>query len=163
KLPVFSDVMATRPGSALLAGDFSPETVRTVEVSANAFRFLGVRPIFGRGIEPSDVGFNGEAQAVTVLSFGRWQKLFGSETNVLGKPRRLDVQLYTIIGVMAPRFGWWTDDGLWKPMAVDSRVQRGVFPIVRLHAGVSPVAARQQLHQLQLELAKVNTDGFPNE
>src|ERR1043165_3177730 len=66
KLPVFSDVMSTRPGNALLSGEFSPETVRTVEVSANAFRFLGVRPLFGRGIEPSDVQPNGEADPVAV-------------------------------------------------------------------------------------------------
>src|ERR1041384_500057 len=92
KLPVFSDVMSTRPGNALLSGEFSPETVRTVEVSANAFRFLGVRPLFGRGIEPSDVQPNGEADPVAVLSFGRWQRLFGSDTNILGKTLRLDDQ-----------------------------------------------------------------------
>src|SRR6516164_8439391 len=45
-LPAFSEVMATRPGSLLLSGEFAPETVRAVEVSANAFRFLGVRPLF---------------------------------------------------------------------------------------------------------------------
>src|SRR5579862_9184696 len=39
KLPVFSDVMATGPGSALLTGDFAPETIRAVRVSANGFQF----------------------------------------------------------------------------------------------------------------------------
>jgi predicted permease len=163
RLPAFSDTMATRPGSLLLGGEFAPETVRVVEVTANAFRFLGVHPLFGRTIEPSDVRSNGEAEAVAVLSFGRWQKLFSSDTNILGKTLRLDDQPYTIVGVMPPRFGWWTDNGLWVPMAIDSRVERGVFPLARLKPGVPSSAGQQQLHTLQKELAKANPRGFPKE
>ena len=163
RLPAFSEVMATRPGSLLLGGDFPPETVRAIKVSANAFRFLGVRPLFGRTIEPSDVRSSGEPEPITVLSFGRWQRLFGNDTNVLGKTLRLDDQPYTIVGVMPPRFGWWTDNGLWIPMAVDSRMQGDIFPLARLSRGISSAAAQQQLHALQLELAKVNPRSFPKE
>jgi predicted permease len=163
KLPGVSEVMATRPDSLLLTGEFAPETIRAVELSSNAFRFIGVHPLFGRSIEPSDIRSNGEAEPVAVLSFGRWQKLFGTDTNILGKTLRLDDQLYTIIGVMPLRFGWWTDDGLWVPMGIDSRVQRGVFPLARLKPGTSSTSARQQLHALQIELAKLNPDGFPKE
>src|SRR5579859_1662232 len=90
KAQAFSDVMCTRPGSLLLGGEFAPETVRAVEVSANAFQFLGVRPLFGRTIQLSDVRSTGEAEPVAVLSFLRWQRLFGSDTNILGKTLRLD-------------------------------------------------------------------------
>lgn len=163
KLPVFSQVMATRPGMMLLGGDFAPESVRVVELTANAFNFLNVRPVFGRTIQPSDIRSTGEAEPVAVLSFGRWHKLFGSDTNILGKTLRLNEQLYTIIGVMPPRFGWWTDDGLWVPMAIDSRVGRGVFPIARLSPGVAAPAAREQLHAMQLGFAKNNPNDFPKE
>jgi predicted permease len=163
QLPAFSEVMATRPGNLLLTGEFAPETVRAVEVSTNAFRFLGVRPFFGRTIEPSDLKTTGEAEPVAVLSYIRWQRLFGTDTNILGKTLRLDDQPYTIIGVMPPRFGWWTDNGLWVPMGIDSRVQRGVFPLARLSSGVSSAAAQQQFHTLQVELARNNPPGFPKE
>ena len=163
RLPVFSDVMATGPGTVLLAGEFAPETIRGVRLSGNAFQFLGVPPLLGRTIQPSDIRSTGEPEAVTVLSFRRWQRLFGGDTNVLGKTLRLDDQPHTIIGVMPPRFGWWTDDGVWLPMGVDSRDQRGVFPITRLKPGVSSSVAEQQLHTLQLELAKANPSGFPRE
>ena len=123
RLTAFSDVMSTRPGSLLLTGEFAPETIRAVEVSTNAFRFLGVRPLFGRTIEPSDLRPSGEPEPVAVLSYLRWQRLFGTNTNILGKTLRLDDQAYTIIGVMPPRFGWWTDNGLWVPMGIDSRNQ----------------------------------------
>lgn len=163
KLPAFSDVMATGPGRVLLTGEFAPETLSGIRVSANAFQFLGVRPLFGRTIQPSDIRPTGEPELVTVLSFKRWQRLFGNDANILGKTLRLEDQVYTIIGVMPPRFGWWTDDGVWLPMGVDSRDQRGVFPIMRLKEGVAAPAAEQQLHALQLELAKINPSGFPKD
>src|SRR5438552_1768707 len=163
RLPVFSDVMATGPGSVLLTGEFAPDTLRGIRLSVNAFNFLGVPPLFGRTIQPSDIRSTGEPEPVTVISFRRWQKLFGSDTNILGKTLRLDDQPHTIIGVMPPRFGWWTDDGVWLPLGIDSRDQRGVFPITRLKPGVSACVAEQQLHSLQLQLAKENPSGFPQE
>ena len=163
KLPVFSEVMATHPGEVLLTGEFSPESIRGIRVTGNGFRFLGVAPLFGRTIQPSDIRSTGEPELVTVLSFKRWQRLFGNDTNVLGKTLRLDDQLHTIVGVMPPRFGWWTDDGVWLPMGVDTRVGGRVFPIARLKPGIASSAAQQSLHTLQVELARTNPSGFPKE
>src|SRR5437762_4996907 len=163
RLPAFSHVMATGPGSVLLTGEFAPESIRGVRVSGNAFQFLGVPPLFGRTIQPSDIRSTGEPELVTVLSFRRWQKLFGNDASILGRTLRLDDQPHTIIGVMPPRFGWWTDDGVWLPLGIDSREQRGAFPITRLKPGVSASVAEQQLHSLQLQLAKENPSGFPQE
>jgi predicted permease len=166
KLPVFADVMATAPGQALLTGEYAPETIQAHRMSGNAFNFLGVPPVLGRTIQPSDIRPNGEPEPVAVLSFGRWQRLFGGAPDALGKTLRLNDQTYTIIGVMPPRFGWWTDSGVWLPLGTispDAQAVRVVFPITRLKPGVSPAAAEQQLHSLQTELAKSNPSGFPKE
>jgi predicted permease len=163
KLPVFSEVMATGPARTLLTGEFAPEAISGIRVSGNAFQFLGVPPLFGRTIQPSDIQPSGEPESVTVLSFKRWQKLFGTDTNILGKTLRLDDQTYTIVGVMPPRFVWWTDDGVWVPLGQNPRDQSRVFPIARLKPGVSATAAQEQLHALQLELAKSNPSGFPKD
>src|SRR5215813_8983862 len=163
KLTVFADVMATAPGRALLTGEYAPETLQANRVSGNAFNFLGVPPLLGRTIQPSDIRPDGEPEPVTVLSFRRWQRLFGGDPNAIGKTLRLNDQPHTIIGVMPPRFGWWTDNGLWLPMGTVSRDPQVVFPITRLKPGVSPAAAEQQLHSLQLELAKANPPGFPRD
>jgi len=65
---------------------------------------------------------------------------------------------------MPPRFGWWTDDGVWLPLGVNSGdPQTTVFPITRLTSGVTPAAAEQQLHALHLELAKADPAQFPND
>jgi putative ABC transport system permease protein len=163
KLPVFTDVMATAPGGALLTGEYAPETIQAHRLSANAFNFLGVPPVLGRTIQPSDVRPNGEPEPVTVISFRRWQRFFGGNPDAIGKTLRLDDVQYTIIGVMPPRFGWWTDSGVWLPLGADTRGTQNVFPIMRLKPGVSPAAAEQQLHALQLEMAKVNPSGFPRD
>src|SRR5882762_9227219 len=54
RLPAFSDVMATGPGSVLLTGEFAPESIRGIQVSGNAFQFLGVPPLIGRKNQPSE-------------------------------------------------------------------------------------------------------------
>ncbi len=71
RLPVFSEVMATAPGRVLLTGEYAPENIRGIRVSGNAFQFLGVPPLLGRTIAPSDIRPNGEPEPVTVLSFRR--------------------------------------------------------------------------------------------
>jgi predicted permease len=163
KLPVFSDVMATGPGNVLMTGEFAPETFGGVRLSGNAFNFLGVQPLLGRTIQPSDIRASGDPEPVTVLSFKRWQRLFNSDPNVLGKTLRLNDEVYTIIGVMPPRFGWWTSDGVWLPMGRTVLDTQMVFPIVRLKPGVSAAAAEQPLHTLHLELAKNPQARIPNE
>jgi len=162
QLPPFSAVMATAPGSTLLTGGLGPETVTAIRVSGNAFDFLGVEPLRGRTIQAFDISPGGVAQPVTVLSYGAWQRLFGGAEDVLQRTMVLDGEPHTIIGVMPPRFGWWTGDGVWLPLGREA-AGRPVFPIVRLHGGVERAAAEQQLQSLQVELAAANPGGFPKD
>jgi putative ABC transport system permease protein len=163
KLPEFSETMGTTPGNVLLTGEFAPETITAPRVSLNAFQFLEVPPVLGRVFGPGDVGPGGFPQPVTVVSYRLWQRLLDGDPKAIGRALRLDDQLYTIIGVMPPRFGWWTSDGLWLPADNKPGDPGRVFPISRLKHGVNPSVARQHLHILQLQLAKANPAGFPNE
>src|SRR5439155_3433806 len=153
RLAPFSDVMATGLESVLLTGEYAPESFQAVLLSGNAFRFLGVPPVLGRTIQPSDVRPSGEPEPVVVLSYRVWQRLFQGDPSALGKTLRLNDQPHTVIGVMPPRFGWWGNDTVWLPLGVDLRGTRQVFPIVRLKSGVTPRAAEQELHALHLRLA----------
>lgn len=163
QLPAFQEVMATRPGNVLLTGEFAPESLQGIRVTGNALTFLGVLPVTGRTIQPSDIGPSGEPEPVVVLSFKLWQRLFAGDPGAVGKTIRLDDQPHTIIGVMPPRFGWWTSGGVWLPLSIDRRDSRTVFPIVRLKPGVRPSAAQEQLQALQLRLARDNPSAFPQE
>ena len=161
KLPPFAEVMATLPEGRLLTGDHAPENFQAISVSANAFQFLGVQPILGRTIQPTDLRADGQPEPVIVLTMGAWSRLFDSSPDALGKKLILNDQPYTVIGVMPSRFGWWTDSGGWLAMPEDPRDNRSAAVIMRLKPGVSSHAAEQQLHALHVRLAQERPDGFP--
>ena len=115
--PAFASVMATTVQPVLLTGEFSPESLTGVLVTPNAFNFLGVPPVAGRTIQPSDIRGNGDAEPVVVLSHRLWLRLFDGNPAAVGKSVRLNGRPHTIVGVMPSRFGWWTSDGLWLPLA----------------------------------------------
>jgi putative ABC transport system permease protein len=163
KVPAFAQVMATSPERRLLTGGMAPENFTSVMVTANAFQFLGVAPALGRTFVESDIKSNGEPEPVIVLSYGAWQRLFQGSADALGKTVTLNDSRYSVIGVMPPRFGWWTNDGGWLPMGLDPRQDRPMFAIARLQRGVSQAVAEQQLHAAHQELAKARPADFPKE
>ncbi len=161
KMPAFGDVMATTGETVLMTGEFAPESFFGVRLSGNAFNFLGVPPVTGRTIQPTDIRADGEAEPVTVLSHKLWVRLFQGDPDAVGKTLRLNGQPHTIVGVMPPRFGWYGNDTLWLPLSLKSRDRVFVNPIVRLASGVSKEAAQSQLDAFYRRLAKENPPAFP--
>ena len=163
EMPAWRETMATLPDSRLLTGGRAPESFQTTLVTANAFEFLGVRPVLGRTIQPSDVGADGQPAPVIVLTDNAWHRLFDGRADALGQKVVLNDEAYTVIGVMPSRFGWWNDQGGWVAMKLDPRDERRIFPIVRLAAGVAPQAAEEQLQSLFEGLAKESQADLPKE
>ena len=79
EIPGFADVMATSQETVLLTGEFAPESFGGVLLSGNAFNFLGVPPVVGRTIQPSDIRSDGLAEPVVVLSHRLWLRLFARD------------------------------------------------------------------------------------
>jgi putative ABC transport system permease protein len=73
-------------------------------VSGQYFPVLGVRPIFGRTVEPGDDGPPGGGNPVAVLGYGYWHDKLGGRTEVLNQPIRINGQLFTIVGVLPRDF-----------------------------------------------------------
>jgi putative ABC transport system permease protein len=161
KLPAFSSAMGTSYENELLTGDHPPENFSGVLLTPNAFQFLGVAPVLGRTILPSDVKPGGEPEPVVVLSYLAWQHLFDGSPDALGRTLVLNDRPRTVIGVMPPRFGWYTNNSGWLPMPLTLRDDIMVNVIMRLRPGLSPEAAAQQLQVLNLQLAKVHPGNFP--
>jgi predicted permease len=155
--------MATLPDGRILKADHGPENFPAIQLTANAFQFLGTEPILGRTIGPSDVRSDGQPEPVIVLSFKAWQRFFEGREDALGKTLVLNDVPHTVIGVMPPRFGWWTSDGGWIPLALDPRNDQRMAPIVRLAAGVSSRVAEEQLQALHLQLAQAAPQDFPKD
>jgi predicted permease len=160
KLPAFSDVMATDNDQVLMTTDNSTESFHGVFLTGGAFNFIGVKPLIGRTIQPFDIRA-GKPADVMVLTYGLWQRMFGGDRNVLGKTLILDGVPHSIIGVMPPRFGWWTSDSFWLPMPMDPTDQGSINVIMRLSPGTTKEVGEQQLNGLNVELAKLNPRSFP--
>jgi predicted permease len=144
------------------AGETGPEKIPGSKVSGNFFRMLGVAPLLGRTF--SDDESQGGDNPV-VLSYGFWQRRFGSNKAVLGRTVRLDNQSATIIGVMPPSFQF-PDKAtqLWMPLSADSRwplfqLQRfriadAFCALGRLKPGVSIEQARAEMSIISGRLAR---------
>jgi putative ABC transport system permease protein len=161
EVPAFSDVMATSVETVLMTGEFAPESFGGVLLSGNAFNFLGVEPVAGRTLQPTDVRPDGQAEPVVVLSHRLWVRLFQANPSAVGQTLRLNGRPHTIVGVMPPRFGWYGSDGFWLPLSPARTDVPWINPIVRLAPGVSRAAAEAQLAALHARLAREKPSTFP--
>ena len=91
--------------------------LRRALVTGNYFDVLGVQPVVGRTLRPSDdvVG----AAPVVVISHGTWQRHFGGHASVVGKQITLqaDGMIYTIVGVMPVGLEFPRGADFWAPLA----------------------------------------------
>ncbi|HET7609418.1 MAG TPA: ABC transporter permease [Gammaproteobacteria bacterium] len=81
----------------LVVGD-SAASVRHARVGSGYFRVLGVAPLAGREFTQEEDRPGGPA--VTVLSYGLWQRLFNGDPNAVGKTLLLRGEPHEVVGVM---------------------------------------------------------------
>ena len=99
---VLQSVIAMDYHAMILTGEDWPENVHAIGLSGNACSDLGLPPILGRGILPSDAPEGQDMQRVVMLSHKFWRKRFFGDPTVVGRKIQLDRQNYEVIGVAAP-------------------------------------------------------------
>lgn len=159
-----SQLAEYQPEEYTLTGQMAPELLSGANVSGNFFTLLGVRPLLGRPILPSDtVPGNGH---VTVVSYDLWKGLLGGDSRWIGRRVILNSQEYAVIGVMPPEFEYGAGRrGVWLPRmqpADDTdRASRTAQVVARLRLGTTLAEARIQLKTLSARLAAAypKTDG----
>ena len=161
EIPAFADVMATSMETVLMTGEFAPESFNAVLLSGNAFNFLGVPPVIGRTIQPTDIRPDGQVEPVVVLSHKLWLRLFEGSPDAIGRALRLNNRPHTIVGVMPPRFGWYGSEGFWLPLSPTRTDVPWINPIMRLTPGISQAVAEDQLSALNQRLAQQKPATFP--
>jgi hypothetical protein len=100
----FSGMAAYRSDSVSLVGVGDPMQVEGAAVTSDLFPLLGAEAAMGRLISPSDDRQG--ASGVVVLSYGMWQRRFGSDPGVLAKRILLDGKPYDVIGIMSKNFAY---------------------------------------------------------
>jgi predicted permease len=100
---VFSDVAAFDIGQDGLTADGKTQPMLVGYCSGNFFQMMGIKPLMGRFILPSEGAVAG-ADPVIVLSYSTWQTRFGSDPSVVGKKAAVNGTAVTIIGVTPKGF-----------------------------------------------------------
>src|SRR5437588_1641172 len=151
---VFESAAALVEISFNLTGVGDPERIDGRRVSGSLFSLLGVEPQLGRAFRPEEDQRGGNH--VVIISHGLWQRRFGSDPGIIGKPINLNGESFTVVGVMPRTFQFPTrTDQLWVPIAFDAKEagERGnhyLEVIARMKPGVS-------LQQAQAEMATIAT------
>jgi putative ABC transport system permease protein len=99
---VFEGLAAYTGGGTILSGQGDPENLNAPRVNAAFFSVLGVDPLLGRTFQNGEDNQGGPA--VTVLTYGLWQRRFGADPNIVGRALTLNGQSYTVIGVLPASF-----------------------------------------------------------
>jgi putative ABC transport system permease protein len=147
---------AYRGLSVNLVGASQPLRLQGAVLTADVFDALAVRPFLGRAFTAAD-DVDG-APRTALLSYGLWQREFGSDDAILGKTVRLDDQAYTVVGVMPRDFHFPTRQAqLWTPMRlapVESldRNNNYLQVIARLRRDVSLDQAQSEMTLLAARL-----------
>jgi putative ABC transport system permease protein len=72
-------------------------------VTGNYFEVLGVQPLMGRTLQPSDSIAEG-SNPVIMLGYGYWKKRFGGDPHILNESVRVNDHPMTVIGVVQRGF-----------------------------------------------------------
>ena len=151
---VFGAMAAMTEISFNLTGVGDPERIDGQRVSASLFPLLGIEPQLGRAFRPEED--QPGANQVVVMSYGLWQRRFGADPGIIGKPINLNGKSFTVVGVMPRKFQFPTrNDQLWIPIAFDAKEagNRGAHyleVIARIKPGVP-------LQQAQAEMTTIAT------
>lgn len=135
-----------------------------LQVSANFFDVLGVRPQLGRTFLPGE-DVHGGPRAV-VLTDAFWRTRFGADPAVLGRTLTLDEQPHTIVGVLPPSFPFAPGADARVFVAVqprDDMERRRSFHWVNAIARLRDGATLRQTQQRLTAYAEDLRQRFPSE
>jgi putative ABC transport system permease protein len=137
------------------------ERVRGASVTTNLFPLLHVTPKLGRLFAPEEEEFG--RHRVVVLSDSLWQRQFGSDPNIVGKPVTLNAETYSIIGVLPPD-SWLRQARqkaeLWVPMSFEPGSNRNtrnnyfLRVIGRLRPGTDIPTAQAEMNTISQRLSQ---------
>jgi putative ABC transport system permease protein len=162
----FGGVWAT---TAALTGDRDPEQLRIALVSTNFFNVLGADAAIGRTFASDDE--TQTAPRTILLSWALWQRRYGGDPTIVGRPIQVNGQPTTVVGVMPADFRLLLppdaavpDDlqawQLLNPLSLTRgpRGQQYLRVVGRMKPGVTLEQARGDIDRVAREISREFTD-----
>jgi putative ABC transport system permease protein len=137
-----------------LAGEGLPERVIGSRVSRDFLSVFATAPALGRDFLPAEGRPGG--RRVVILSHDLWRRRFAAAPAVLGRPIRLNGEVYTVVGVMPPGFRFPARAELWTPVQIDpaTRDKADFLEVTgRLKPGVTAAQAAAEMVVLARQFA----------
>ncbi len=154
-----------------MLGMGEPRTVRAGVVDGSYFEVMGLRPVLGRLLGPSDDTPSSDGVAVLVHRF--WQESLQRDPDVLGKTITLGTRSATIIGVLEPSIPYPAETEIIANVVTsphhlsatmeDGRVHRMTELFGRLAPGADIEEARAELRALHGAILSEYPEAYPNE
>jgi len=153
----FESMVACSPGSGNLILGEEPERVAFWRVNAGYFPLLGAKFLHGRGFLPAEDS-PGSPQVV-VLSYGLWQRRFGSDPRVVGSSVKLDGRLYTVVGILPAHFQLiGRNRDAYTPLALanvrETHNDTTVSVFARLKSGITKQKAQAEMDTIGRRLGQ---------
>lgn len=167
---IFGGLSGFENGTDGLTVDGKTESVQTAFVTGNFFTMLGIAPLHGRLILPSE-GIAAGADPVVVLGYRYWKTRFRADPTIVGKKAAINGHPVTIAGVTPKGFEGITplitmqaylplgmatlDTGGSANFLFDPK-ERDLFVLARLKAGISSDKAQPALSVVGRRLFQQN-------
>ena len=153
---VFSGMALYEYMGVNLTDGAEPEQIAAIRVTGGVFDVLGVAPMLGRGLQPSD---DTPGTRVVVLNHGIWQRRYGADSSMVGKTVQINRQAFQVIGVMPKGFAFpSTNQQVWLPINLnqedEGRGSHSFWAFARLSDGVSVEQARAEMRGIGERLAR---------
>jgi putative ABC transport system permease protein len=157
----FEQLALTRIGTFNLTQNGETERVTGARVSSNLYALLRVKPILGRAFTEAE-GKPG-AEPVALISYGLWQRRFGSDTQLVGHALQVDGIPYTVVGILPAGASYpAADTDLVIPFIPQTRDRQRANHFVRvlgrLRSGVSLEQARAGMDTIAARLEQQYPD-----
>jgi putative ABC transport system permease protein len=157
-----------------MVGLGQPREIQAGVVGGTYFDVMGLHPVLGRLIQPSDDG--PKAAGVVVLTYHFWKNVLGGDPNVIGKTVRLGSfgdRMATVIGVLEPSIPYPADTQIIANIVtsphhlsatmVTGRVHRMTEVFGRLAPGVTLDQARSELRTFYSAMMKEHPEAYPTQ
>jgi predicted permease len=166
--PMFEDVLGEANFGVQLQQTDGEQQVPVVALTPNAAPFLKVKPLIGRGLQPSDGDYGDPAPDVVVLGYKFWLRQYGGDASVLGRkltfsngPPGQKAKSYTIVGVMPERFTLGGTPDVYVPMSEVSFPNVRLIAFAKLKPGVTAEQASASVDAMVHEFARQDPDMYP--
>ena len=138
EVPEFEEITAFQAGRGRLSVrrqgvDQAPRPLRTIYVTGNYFKTLGVGAFTGRVFSADDD--RPAASPAVMMAYHTWQGIYGSDASIVGATLLIEGNAFTVAGVTPPGFFGETlqanPPDLWLPLQQEPLISGGQTSLLR--------------------------------